>query len=200
MKKISILAVLFTFLTSSGQGKSITEDEYEVLNKAIDHAIQPLGFVLTSSEELDEIALRYNINLSNLSEKDNKVINKVLAEKRRYEFALSDTLLEVSTHNKKYSRAIERDSIKPMAEKLPLTIMDNNMLKLPEGYKRISKKSDQNPNGQFIGSIKIERVIFDQSAKKAIVRYTKCENLDDTLCDSYIVRLKKMKNEWYILN
>lgn len=200
MKKIFILVVLLSFLTSYGQGKNITETEYEVLNKAIDFAIQPLGFILPSSEELNEINRRYHLDLFSLSENDKKTINKSLAEKRKYEFALSDTLLEVSTQDKKYSQIIERNSIKPVVEKLPSAVMNNNMLKLPEGYKRIFKKTDQNPDGQFIGHIQIERVIFDQSGKKAIVRYTKCENFESTHCDSLTVRLSKMKNEWYVLN
>ncbi len=200
MKKLFILVVLLSFLTGYGQGKNITEAEYEVLNKAIDFAIQPLGFILPSSKELNEVNQRYHTDLSNLSEKDKKIINKALAEKRKYEFALSDTLLEVSTREKKYSQIIERNSIKPVAEKLPSAVMNNNMLKLPEGYRRISKKSDQNPGGQFIGNIQIERVIFDQSEKKAMVSYMKCENFEKTHCDSLTVRLGKMKNEWYVLN
>lgn len=198
MKNIYILAVLLAFLTSCNSGKTVSKEEYDVLNKAINHALQPHGVVLTTSEELNEIAQRYNIHLSSMNEKDSEIINRVVAEKRRYEFALSDTLLEVSsTQDNKYDRIIKLDSLKPALEKLPLAAINSSILKFPEGYKRISKKSDLNPNGEFLGKLKFERVIFDQSGEKAIVNYLKCKNIDDTICSSYTIRLEKSHNEWY---
>lgn len=198
MKNIYIFAAFLTLFTGCNSGKTVSKDEYEVLNKAINHILQPNDVVLTSYEELKEIAQRYKIHLSSISEKDREIINRVVAEKRGYEFALSDTLLEVSsTQENKYNRILKIASLTPAHEKLPLAAINSSTLKFPDGYKRISKKSDLNPYGKFFGKLKFERVIFDQSGDKAIVNYMKCTNIDDTLCSTYTISLYKYQNNWY---
>lgn len=198
MKNYFILIFLLIIVTGCNPGKNISKEEYAVLNRAVNHILQPYGMTITTSAELDHIAKNNNVDLSNIPHKDAETMSKSINESKGYEFMISDTLFDVSATSGKYEWHEKIDSIKPVMEKIPSAVMTPGNIKFIDGYTRITKKSEQ--KGEFIGKIKVGRVIFDESGKKALVDYTKCNNIDGTDCNYHIIRLRKIDDEWIVRN
>lgn len=194
MRKIYFLLII-SILTSCNSGEKISSEEYLVINKAIGHILQPYGTTSTNTEELNEIAREYNIDVTRISQEDAKKINEVISMRRGYEFALEDTLSEADSKSGKFMYEMKFDSIIPSKEKLPKTVMDSSMLRFPENYTRV--KTINNPEN-FLGKIKLERVIFDKSNEKAMVFFTKCKKMENKECIFGTISLIKTHNEWFI--
>lgn len=195
MKKIYILSILFLLLISCNSGEKISSDEYLVINKAIGHILQPYGTTFTDTEELNEIAREYNIDITRISQEDSKKINEIISSRRGYEFAVVDTLAETDAKSGKYTFDLKIDSLIPSVEKLPKAVMNSEMLRFPENYTRV--KTVNNPEN-FLGKIKLERVIFNDAKNKAMIFYTKCKKMNNKECSFNTISLIKEHNEWYI--
>lgn len=166
-----------------------------MINKAIGHILQPYGTTSTDTEELNEIAREYNIDVTRISQEDAKKINEVISMRRGYEFAVVDTLAETDTKSRKYTYDLKIDSLIPSVEKLPKAVMNSEMLLFPENYSRVKTI---NKAENFLGKIKLERVIFNDAKDKAMIFYAKCKKMNNKECSFNIIILGKKHNEWYI--
>ncbi|MGO4708232.1 hypothetical protein AB4Y90_03750 [Chryseobacterium sp. 2TAF14] len=181
---------------TSCQSDRISSEEYLVINKAIGHILQPYGIVaFDNTKEFNDIVKNNGINPSHMSQEDLKKLNEIVSMRRGYEFAIEDTLAETDTKSGKYTYDLRSDSIVPIKEKISKTVMDSAMLRFPENYIRV--KTIRNPE-TFLGKIKLERVIFDESKEKALVFYTKCKKMENKECMFNTISLIKKHNEWYI--
>ncbi len=196
MKNIYILLFVTVLLMGCDSSKKVSKEEYSALNEALSQILQPYGMTFTKPGELEEIAKEHNINLnSTMSEKQGDLIRKSIAERRGgYEFSISDTLFDVASTDIRYDFYLKIDTIELERKEFPSALIKQYKLVIPENYKIITKKEDR--KGKFVGSIKLGRVLFDKSEKKAIVGYIKNDSIDGKNNNLQFVRLRKLRGEW----
>ena len=184
-----ILIVIFTCSCSS---KNVSSDEYEIINEAIAEIVQPYGMTSMSQEELTEIASANGISLSgSMSRKNAKIIEDAVAERRKFEFVINDSIRQ--SHAKNVQSVLDIDSIKPKNEDLPAALLDMNKIKSPEHYQRVDKPSG---NGEYLGKIILNRPLIDKSGEKAFIMYCKSKSGKEEECYPRILTFKKRHNEW----
>lgn len=153
MKNLYIIISLILLFTSCSDG--VSKDEYAILNEAVDEILKPHGMAFLSQEEMNEIAANNGIDLTGtMSEKDAKIIYDAVAERRKFEFAILDTLRQSDI--KAYQSILDLDSITPSQENLVQAPLDLNKITLPEHYEKVEKPSGQ---GEFLGKIILSRAI-----------------------------------------
>lgn len=192
MKNIYFIISLLLLFISCSDG--VSKDEYAILNKAVDEILKPQGMTFLSQEEMNEIAANNGIDSNRtMSEKDAKIIHDAIALRRKFEFAISDSIQASSATSNVYRSLLELDSIVPSKENLKAVNLDLSQIKFPENYEKVEKPSG---NGEFLGKITLSRPIIDKSGEKAIIYYQKCKNATGKDCFPRFIRLRKIHNEW----
>lgn len=193
MKKIYTISTLFLLLISCNND-GISKDEYALLNESISEILKPYGMTHLSQDEMNEIAANNGIDLNQtMSEKDAKIIEDAIAMRRKFEFAISDSIESSSASSNVYRSLLELDSIVPEKENLKATTLDLTKIRFPENYEKVEKPSE---NGEFLGKITLSRPIIDKSGEKAIIYYQKCKNITGNDCIPRFIRFRKIHNEW----
>ena len=193
MKNIYFIISLLLLLTSCSDG--VSKDEYAILNKAVDEILKPHGMTYLSQEEMNEIAANNGFDLNRtMSQKNAKIIEDAIAMRRKFEFAISDSIEASSATSNVYRSLLELDSIVPSKENLNAVNLDLAQIKFPENYEKVEKPSG---NGEFLGKITLSRPIIDKSGEKAIIYYQKCKNITGNDCMPRFIRLRKIHNEWF---
>jgi hypothetical protein len=170
----------------------VSSDEYEIINEAIAEIVQPYGMTSMSQEELTEIASANGISLSgSMSQKNVKIIQDAVAERRKFEFAVDDSIRP--SYAEKVQSVLDLDSIKPKNDELPSALLDLSKIKSPEHYQRVDKPSG---NGEYIGKIILNRPLIDKSGEKAFIMYCKSKSGKEQECYPRILTFKKRHNEW----
>ncbi|KQR95428.1 hypothetical protein ASG01_06175 [Chryseobacterium sp. Leaf180] len=184
--------ILIIILVYSCSSKNVSSDEYEIINEAIAEIVQPYGMTSMSQEELTEIASANGISLSgSMSQKNVKIIQDAVAERRKFEFAVDDSIRQ--SYAEKVQSVLDLDSIKPKNNELPSALLDLSKIKSPEHYQRVDKPSG---NGEYIGKIILNRPLIDKSGEKAFIMYCKSKSGKEQECYPRILTFKKRHNEW----
>ncbi|AZA77481.1 hypothetical protein EG347_08130 [Chryseobacterium sp. G0186] len=176
------LTALFLLLMLSSCN-SLDDDEYEVLNLAIDKCV----FKCLDLNEVSEVEAQYKVSSSEAI----AIIDRRTKDEQ-YTFTISDTLDAVDISKDNWDglhNFYAFDEIKNRSDQaIPV---DFSKIEEPKNIKRVAKAVN---NKNYLGHYKFHRVLFDKSRKKSYVQIDPPKG--SCVFGPIGLRLKKENGKW----